>query len=593
MRKLLFSLFVLLGSLQLDAQQINWVSGAVQDSTTHSPIADVVVSVMKDTGSTVSNRFGLFRIAVRKTNTILLFQHPKYLPKQIKVDQPAQLVIELAPRPKSADPIGLAKAKARFARNSNPNYGNVAMGVSSFFDETYGQLYENKFMEVKKEASSTFAIDVDRAAYSNMRRFIRNKERIPADAVRIEELVNYFPYSYACPGNDSIFGIYSSYAECPWQKKHNLLQIAIRAQKGDIDSLPRSNLVFLIDVSGSMADKNKLPLLQAAFRVLTANLRDSDKVAIVAYAGTPGVILASTPGSDKGKILAAIDNLSAGGATAGEAAIKMAYQIAEDNFIRGGNNRVILATDGDFNVGQTSDLDMEELISKKSESGVLLTCLGFGMKNYKDSKLETLASKGNGNFAYIDDLEEGTKVFAREFGGTLFTVARDVRAQVCFNPARVKSYRLLGYENKSLKDGEEDTIKVVGGIVGTGHCVVAMYEIEPMTQNNNAADSLLAHVKLCYRTPEDTTERHLQQIVSTPRMTFVNASEDFRFASSVALFGMLVRKSKFKGDGDVQMVLDIGKKSLGKDEGEYRSEFLKLVKTVWKKTDWLKDPPEQ
>ncbi|MCK7559719.1 VWA domain-containing protein [Chitinophaga sedimenti] len=587
MRKLLFSLLLLLGGLRATAQQVSWAAGVVQDSAQQTPVTDVVITIWKDTGRTVSNRYGLFRIATPRTGAILVFEHPKYQTKQVKAED--HMVVELSPRAKPADVIGLAKARARIARNSNPNYGNLAMGTSAFFDETYGQLYENKFIESGKETASTFAIDVDRAAYSNMRRFVRNKEQIPADAVRIEELVNYFPYNYPCPGRDSIFGIYSAYAECPWKKQHNLLQIAVRARKGAVDSLPPSNLVFLIDVSGSMADKNKLPLLQAAFRVLTNNLRDSDKVAIVAYAGTPGVILPSTPGSEKGKVLKAIDNLNAGGATAGEAAIKMAYQIAEDNFIRGGNNRVILATDGDFNVGQTSDLDMEDLIEKKKESGVLLTCLGFGMKNFKDSKLESLATKGNGNFAYIDNLEEATKVFAQEFGGTLFTIAKDVRAMVNFNPALVKSYRLLGYENKSLKDVEEDSIKVVGGIVGTGHCVVAMYEIVP-EEHPAAADSLLARVKICYRTPYDTTEQYVQQYITSPRSTFAKASSDFRFASSVALFGMLVRKSKYKGDGDVKMVLDIGKASLGKDEGAYRAEFLKLVKTVWKKTEWLKNP---
>lgn len=588
MRKLLICLGVLCCSLQVQAQQNGWIAGVVQDSITHNPITDVVVSVMKDTGKAVCNRYGLFRIAVPKNAAVLVFSHPRYYPKEIKLDHYDRIMVELAPREKVPDPIGLAKARARSARNSNPNYGNVAMGMSSFFDETYGQLYENKFVDAGQVGTSTFAIDVDRAAYSNMRRFIRTKEPMPTDVVRIEELVNYFHYDYPCPGKDSIFGIYSTYAACPWQKKHNLLQIAIRAQRGDIDSLPPSNLVFLIDVSGSMGASNKLPLLQAAFRVLTNNLRDNDKVAIVAYAGTPGVILSSTPGSQKGKILAAIDNLSAGGATAGEAAIKMAYQIAEENFIKEGNNRVILATDGDFNVGQTSDRDMEDLITQKKESGVLLTCLGFGMKDYKDSKLETLSSKGNGNFAYIDDLEEANKVFAREFGSTLFTVAKDVRAQVCFNPARVKGYRLLGYENKSLKEDEDSTGRVVGGIVGAGHCVVAMYEIVP-ADHAAPGDSLLSDIRIWYRTPQDSSERYLQQTVTAPLVAFDNTSNDFRFASSVALFGMLVRNSAYKGDGDVKMVLDIGKKSLGKDEGEYRTEFLKLVKTVWKKTDWLKE----
>ncbi|MRG48203.1 DUF3520 domain-containing protein [Chitinophaga sp. SYP-B3965] len=589
MHKLLILLCWLCGSMMAEAQQRGWVTGAVQDSVSRNPVQQVRISILGDTVNVKTNQYGLFRIDIPVGSTHLVFEHPGYRTKIVPLVNYDRMLIELSPLGKIVEDnatIAKAKARARFAHSTNPNYGNVGMGVSSFFDETYGKLYENKFVDANKSSVSSFAIDVDRAAYSNMRRFVKLREPIPVDAVRVEELINYFHYSYPAPRNDSLFTIYSNYTDCPWNKANNLLEIAVRAQQMETDSLPASNLVFLIDISGSMGTPNKLPLLQAAFRVLVNNLRPRDRVAIVAYAGAPGLVLPCTPGNQKEKILNAIDYLSAGGATAGEAAIQMAYQLADENFIPNGNNRVILATDGDFNVGQTSDQDMEDLIMKKKESGVLLTCLGFGMKDYKDSKLETLASKGNGNFAYIDDLEEATKVFAKEFGSTLFTVARDVRAQVNFNPARVKSYRLIGYENKVLKEDNSNGEKIVGGIVGSGHCVVAIYEIEPV-----AADpgGVLTDVKIWYRPALDTTMHCLEKSITNNKTEFVKASDDFRFAASVALFGMLVRKSHYKGEGSINMVTDIARHALGYDPGGYRGEFLKLIKLVKKNTNWLKE----
>jgi Ca-activated chloride channel family protein len=494
------------------------------------------------------------------------------------------MLVQLSAREDPQDDVA-KKAKAiareRSSNGSNPNYGNSAMGTRAFFDETYGALYENKFIQADKKNGSVFAVDVDRAAYSNIRRFVKLKEKIPVNAVRIEEMMNYFHYHYPLPVRGQTLAIYSNYATCPWAEDHRLLQIAVRGRSVNVDSLPPSNLVFLIDVSGSMALPNKLPLLQAAFRILVNNLRSTDQVAIVAYAGTPGVILPSTRGDQKAKILNAIDYLSAGGATAGEAAIKLAYQIAEENFIKDGNNRVIMATDGDFNVGQTSDHDMEQLIIGKKETGVLLTCLGFGMKNYKDSKLEILSSKGNGNFAYIDNLEEANKIFAREFGSTLFTVAKDVQADVTFNPRMVKAYRLIGYENKVIKDKDSSSDKISGGIIGAGHCAVAMYEIIPQPLVAGA-DSSLATVSLSYREAMDTTVRKLNYKVPAELSLFQETSNDFRFASAVALMGMLLRKSAYKGNGSCKMAMDIAKHSLGDDPGGYRREFITLLKDLKK-----------
>ncbi len=576
-------------SMMAGAQQRSWVTGAVQDSVSHQPVQGVRISVPGDTGYVKTNQYGLFRIDLPVGSTHLIFEHPGYSRKVIALHHHNRMLIELAPTGETVqkNDIARAKAKARMSHSTNPNYGNVGMGTgfASFFDETYGKIFENKFVDSRKSAVSSFAMDVDRAAYSNMRRFVKLREPIPTDAVRIEELVNYFHYSYPLPRNDSVFAIYSNYTDCPWNPAHNLLQIAVRARQVDIDSLPASNLVFLIDISGSMGTPNKLPLLQAAFRILVNNLRPKDRVSIVAYAGAPGIVLPCTPGGQREKILNAIDYLSAGGATAGEAAINMAYQLAEENYIPNGNNRVIMATDGDFNVGQTSDQDMEDLIMQKKESGVLLTCLGFGMKDYKDSKLETLASKGNGNFAYIDDLEEANKVFAREFGSTLFTIAKDVRAQVNFNPDRVKSYRLIGYENKILKEDNSNGERVEGGIVGSGHCVVALYEIEPAEPDTEA---VLADVKIWYRVPPDTSMLFQAKTLVPHRQRFSEASDDCRFAASVALFGMLLRKSNYKGAGNIGMVTDMAKRSLGRDAGGYRGEFLKLIKLVKKNTAWLK-----
>lgn len=582
MRELLALLFCILSTLPAGAQTI-WVTGAVEDSITHNPLPGVTVSVMNDTAKVVTNSYGLFRIIIPPGGTQLLFEHPRYFSRTIAIENFSRMLVALTPKDKAANDIAIAKAKAkaRFAHSSNPNYGNIGMGIQAFFDETYGTIYENKFVETMKSASSNFALDVDRAAYSNIRRFVRLKEPVPADAVRIEEMVNYFHYDYPLPDSNRLLAIHSRYAVCPWEPEHNLLQVAVRAKQVDIDSLPASNLVFLIDVSGSMGNSNKLPLLQAAFRVLVNNLRPNDRVAIVAYAGTPGVVLPATPGDKKEKILNAIDYLSAGGATAGEAAIKMAYQIAVENFIKDGNNRVILATDGDFNVGQTSDHEMEELIMEKKESGVLLTCLGFGMGDYKDSKLEALSSKGNGNFAYIDNLEEANKIFAREFGSTLFTVAQDAKAQVWFNPSVVKAYRLIGYENKVLKEDNSNGDKVVGGIIGAGHCSVALYEIIPR-DSTVTQDSVLGEVKLWYKQPADSTTFTMHADIPGEATTFEAAPADFRFASSVALLGMLLRKSSYKGVGNATMVTNIAKKSLGPDKGGYRKEFLKLVKELRK-----------
>ena len=578
MRKLLL---LLLCCCNLASAQTAWISGAVEDSTAHKPLSGVAVSVMNDTAMAVTNSYGLFRIAASKPLIRLKFELEGYDTRIIYARPGEYLLIRLMPRRNATDAIALAKARANISRNSNPNYTNAGIGMYTFFNETYGATYENKFQRTGVAPASNFAVDVDRASYSNIRRFLRQKAKVPKDAVRIEEMINYFHYSYPLPGNGETMKLSACYTSCPWEPMHRLLQIVIRGKAVQLDSLPLSNLVFLIDASGSMGASNKLPLLQAAFRVLVNNLRAKDRVAIVAYASEPSVILPSTTGDQKEKILNAIDNLNANGATAGEAAIKMAYKVANQNFIPGGNNRVILATDGDFNVGRSSDEEMEELITNARESGVLLTCLGVGMKNYKDSKLKVMAGKGNGNFAYVDDLDEANKIFAQEFGSTLFTIAKDVKAQVTFNPRTVKSYRLIGYENKVLADAGAGRDSIGGGIIGSGHCAVALYEILP-ADSMAAGDTLLADIKVTYRAPYSEAPEEKELPVGNGCAAFNEAAPDHRFAAAVALFGMLLRNSAYRGCGDWDMVEHMAKNAVGKDKSGYRQEFLKLVKLARK-----------
>ena len=361
-----------------------------------------------------------------------------------------------------------SESKANFKRYNN-----------NFNTEGYAPVNENGYKNVKNNPLSTFSIDVDNASYSNIRRFINSGTLPPADAVRIEEMINYFKYDYPEPRGEHPFSVFTELAICPWNRNHQLLQVGLRGKSIDKTSLPPSNLVFLIDVSGSMNYPNKLPLLKSAFGLLVNELRPQDHVAIVVYAGAAGLVLESTPGNRKELIMSAIDNLEAGGSTAGGAGLKLAYNEAEKNFVKGGNNRIILATDGDFNVGESSNGGMERLVEEKRDLGVFITVLGFGMGNIKDDKMEIIADKGNGNYSYIDNLQEARRVLVSEFGGTLFTIAKDVKFQLEFNPAKVESYRLIGYENRLLNDEDFNDDTKDAGEMGSGHMVTALYEIVP------------------------------------------------------------------------------------------------------------------
>ena len=426
---------------------------------------------------------------------------------------------------------------------------------------------------------------------------MQNGQLPPKDAVRIEEMINYFDYNYAQPKGKDPINIETEISDSPWNKGLKILHIGLQAKTIPTDNLPASNLVFLIDVSGSMDAQNKLPLVKTAFKLLTDQLREQDKVAIVVYAGAAGLVLPPTSGKDKNKIKDALENLSAGGSTAGGAGIELAYKTAMDNFVKGGNNRVILATDGDFNVGVSSNEGLEKLVELKRKSGVFLSVLGFGMGNYKDSKMETLSDKGNGNYAYIDNLLEAEKVFVKEFGGTLFTVAKDVKLQLEFNPKYVKAYRLIGYENRALANEDFKNDAKDAGEMGSGHTVTAIYEIIPAgVESTFLPDKLkyqqfsntiagvnsneVCSVKIRYKQPDSDKSVQMEDLVMDAHTALEKTSENFRFSVAVAEFGLLLRGSDFKGSANYEQILSLTKDALGKDSEGYRAEFLKLVKTA-------------
>ena len=466
-----------------------------------------------------------------------------------------------------------------------PYYGN----------ETYDFINENKFINALDTPLSTFSIDVDAASYSNMRRFINKGAFPPKNAVRIEEFINYFTYDYPQPDGKHPFSITTEISECPWNDAHRLVHIGLQGKDVSMNELPSSNLVFLIDVSGSMRSPDKLPLLKSAFKLLVDKLDEGDKVAIVTYAGRAGIRLPSTPGYQKEIILAAIDRLRPGGSTAGAAGIQIAYQIAKENFMKSGNNRIILATDGDFNVGVSSDDELVKLIEEKRDQGIFLTVLGFGTGNYKGSKMEKLADKGNGNYSYIDNILEAKKVLVNEMKGTLFAIAKDVKIQIEFNPAKVQSYRLIGYENRMLnKEDFADDTKDAGEL-GAGHTVTALYEIVPanpedfetqtgelryqiMRLRGDAFESPeLLTIKFRYKKPDGDKSKQIEHYVLDADLALRRTSDNFKFAAAVAEFGMLLRNSQYKGSASYEQVLKLAKDSKGNDNNGHRREFIELV----------------
>ncbi|HEX8692175.1 MAG TPA: VWA domain-containing protein [Longimicrobium sp.] len=476
-----------------------------------------------------------------------------------------------------------------------PEIARRAPGDTAGFNrEGYRVIEENEFQAVTASPLSTFGIDVDAASYSNVRRFLRENRLPPRDAVRIEELVNYFDYEYPDPAGEHPFSITTEISTAPWNPAHRLVHIGVQGRRMERRSLPPGNLVFLIDVSGSMNEPAKLPLVKESMRLLVEQLRPHDRVSIVVYAGRAGLVLPTTPGSEKQRIMDAIDGLQAGGSTAGGAGIVLAYRTAREAFIQGGNNRVILATDGDFNVGVSSDAELVRLIEREREAGVFLTVLGFGTGNYQDAKMEQLADHGNGNYAYVDDEAEARKVLVREMGGTLLTIAKDVKVQVEFNPARVRAYRLIGYENRVLAAEDFQDDKKDAGELGAGHSVTALYEIVPAGADEPVRGTAplryqetrpraagnrneLLTVALRYKEPNGSDSRLVEQPVLDRGVELAQTSDDFRFAAAVAQWGLLLRDSKFKANASWPSVLQLARGALADDPGGYRAEFVRLV----------------
>ena len=484
-------------------------------------------------------------------------------------------------------------------RISNPIYpSNRDTILPNIGDEDYGTFIENAFESPKSSPLSTFSIDVDNASYTNIRRFINNGQSVPKDAVRVEEMMNFFKYNYPEPKGEHPFSINTEYSDCPWNSSSKLVKIGLQGKTINDEKLPASNLVFLIDVSGSMNQPNKLPLLKQSFKVLVNQLRPEDKVSIVVYAGAAGLVLPPTSGDKKMTIIDALDKLNAGGSTAGGAGIQLAYKTAKEQFIKNGNNRVVLATDGDFNVGASSDNDMQRLIEEERKSGVFLTCLGFGMGNYKDSKMETLANKGNGNYSYIDNIQEANRFLGKEFKGSMFAIAKDVKIQIEFNPAHVQAYRLIGYENRKLRPEDFKNDAIDAGELGSGHTVTALYEIIPVNTKSDlftptdelkytklepSATNLgaeLATIKFRYKKPDGEKSIEMIEVINNKTVTLNNASADFKFCASVAWFGLKLRDSKLVTNKTTADIKKLAQTNITNDTEGYKAEFIRLIEAV-------------
>lgn len=599
------------------------VTGKVTDET---GAALVGVSVhVKGTNTGVSSDVnGSFRITAPGSNSTLVFSAAGYITTEIKINGRTTISITLKAASQTMQEVvvvGMAQKQRKAMTGSvttlygappssayyQPVYDQIQQyrtdkdGIKEDFNrEGYDKITENRFLKVTDNPLSTFSIDVDAASYSNIRRFLNQGQLPPAGAVRIEEMVNYFTYQYPQPVKNEPFSINTEISDAPWNKDHKLVLIGLQGKKIPMENLPASNLVFLIDVSGSMQDPLKLPLVKASMKMLVDQLREEDKISMVVYAGAAGLVLEPTSGSEKTKIKDAIDKLEAGGSTAGGAGIKLAYKTARENFVKGGNNRVILCTDGDFNVGESSDDAMERLIEQERKSGVFLTVLGYGMGNYQDAKMQKLADKGNGNHAYIDGISEAKKVLVNEFGGTLFTIAKDVKLQVEFNPAKVQGYRLIGYENRMLAKEDFNDDKKDAGELGSGHTVTALYEVIPVGVKSDflqKVDSLkyqknttplisssqtdeILTVKFRYKAPDGDVSKLIEHPVLDKQVALAKTSDNFRFAAAVAQFGLLLRESAYKSASSYDNVLNLARKAKGYDEEGYRSEFVRLVESA-------------
>ncbi|WP_028891061.1 VWA domain-containing protein [Tenacibaculum sp. 47A_GOM-205m] len=589
MFKKLFYAMLLLSSITLVAQQ-RTITGVVSDES--GPLPGVTIVIKGTTNGTETDFDGRYSISANKGDVLVFsFVGMKTLEEKVKESSVINIIMK---SDNLLEEVVITKGLGIFKRKRF-SVGKIKIRGHNQIEsrDSYAGRNENVFKSPINSPLSTFSIDVDKASYSNIRRMINNGQKVPKEAVKIEEMINYFDYKYPQPTGKHPFSINTEVVTTPWNKDTQLIRIGLKGKEYKQEKLPASNLTFLIDVSGSMSEQNKLPLLKSAFKLLVNQLREKDRVAIVVYAGAAGVVLKPTSGNEKGKIVEALNQLEAGGSTAGGEGIELAYKLAKENYIEDGNNRVILASDGDFNVGASSNAEMEELIEEKRKSGVFLSVLGFGYGNYQDDKLEILADKGNGNHAYIDTMQEAQKVLGKEFGGTLHTIAKDVKIQVEFNPKKVQAYRLIGYENRLLNDEDFVDDTKDAGELGSGHTVTALYEVIPVgvkskflknlpklkyTQNkklDNFDDELLT-VKFRYKLPKETKSIELVKIVKDEVLAPTN---DMNFISAVALFGMQLSKSKFKNKSKIEDVLKLVEGELGEDKDGYRSEFVRLIKT--------------
>lgn len=598
----LFVWVVIMSVTNLQAQQIT-VTGKVTDAADGSPIVGCSVLEKGTNRGTVTGMDGEYRFQVEK-NAVLEFRYIGYQYQQIKVKKSILNVALQISEMLLEGSIIVGSAQSNDLRLSFNKKQMVSATPALFYypsvsSEEYNSISENRFIRVENEPLSTFSIDVDAASYSNVRRYINLGQMPPVDAIRTEELINYFTYDYPKPEGKDPVRISTEVGVCPWNSKHRLVQIGLKAKEIPSEKLPSSNLVFLIDVSGSMFGPTRLDLVKSSLKLLVNNLREEDKVAIVVYAGSAGEVLPSTSGADKQKIREALDELTAGGSTAGGAGIQLAYKIARKNFIPAGNNRIILCTDGDFNVGVSSTQELEKLIETERKSGVYLTVLGYGMGNYKDNKIQTLAEKGNGNHAYIDNIQEANKVLVNEFGATLCTVAKDVKLQLEFNPAQVQAYRLIGYESRLLEKEDFNDDTKDAGEMGAGHTVTAFYEVIPVGVESNVLGNVdelkyqsakskkepthngseeLLTIKLRYKDPDKDISRKIESVLTDIKTNKI--SSDFRFASAVAMFGQLLCNSNYKEEASYDKVIDLAKTALDNDTQGYRREFIRLVEVA-------------
>ncbi len=589
--------------------QTGRIAGTVVDDQSGAVVTAARVAVVGTQHLAVTADDGTYLIegvpaGLHQVRAVMIGYQPKTVDVRVEDGATAHLDLRLSPSAVSLEAVIVhaegsnasvqASLGSTVARQDAIAYARQAAPRPPFNTEEYDPIDDNPFLAVSANPRSTFSVDVDRASYGNVRRFLTQGQLPPPDAVRIEELINYFAYDYPEPEGEHPIAVHTEMGVAPWNPAHRLVRIGLQARRIATQDLPPSNLVFLIDVSGSMQPANKLPLLKDAMALLVNQLREVDRIALVVYAGAAGLVLESTPGNEKETILAALDRLQAGGTTAGGAGIRLAYDVATRHFLSDGNNRVILATDGDFNTGVSSDAEMVRLIEEKRETGVFLTVLGFGMGNYKDAKLEKLADHGNGNYAYVDNLTEAKKILVSEMAGTLFTLAKDVKIQVEFNPRRVRAHRLIGYENRLLRDEDFTDDRKDAGDVGAGHSVTAMYEIIPagapadvavrtpdalryqtVSWRAEAGGEELLYVRIRYKEPDGFTSREIAHPVRASEAP--DPSGDFLFQTAVAEFGMLLRDSEHKGTTDIHRVIANARRGMGRDREGYRMGFIELA----------------